>query len=261
MTSFTMMMEAGTLRGILNVLSSIVDECRLEFEKDRLVIKVVDPAHVAMIDMDILPGTLMNYKCTDPGEIGIDIDVFKEHLQELDNNELVTLSYDNDNKMSLTYGCFWNTINPVDTSGMSNPKIPSLSLPAMFKIQRTKLKKIFRTLGNRMDLLVISYHPDEGVSFWNLTEDDELTKAKLAKDLLEEMKWLPAVTEPYDCVSNFPEDYLNAYLEKLETVTLGHKELFEVVKITMGNDYPLILTAETKDLTIRYLLAPRITSE
>ena len=42
-----------TFRMVVDILSTLVEEARFNFEEDKLVVKVVDPSHVAMIQLEV----------------------------------------------------------------------------------------------------------------------------------------------------------------------------------------------------------------
>ena len=42
-----------TFRMVVDILSTLVEEARFNFEDDKLVIRIVDPSHVAMIQMEV----------------------------------------------------------------------------------------------------------------------------------------------------------------------------------------------------------------
>jgi len=129
--------KADVLKEVVDVVSTLVDEAKFNVGKDSITVKAVDPAHVAMVDLSLDRGAFEAYKA-DEGELGIDMDKMKEILRLAKGGETISLSHDEDkNRLVVAVGNTTRRMALVDTAGMSDPKVPSLNLPAKLSSGRT----------------------------------------------------------------------------------------------------------------------------
>jgi len=272
MVRFKIKADASLLKTIAHTLSTIVDECRLEFHMDKLVIKATDPAHVAMITLELDSKLFHEYAIMDnqPGDVGIDIDKLKNVVREAEDHEIFRIQYDSDNDtyIRFSHDIFTDLMKPTDTAGMSRPKMPNLKLPGMFELEFSKMKKIIHTLTDFSDVIVFSFHCGEGLRISMYGPDEKIStisKAMIPKDLLINMEWSKKDKKGTEYTSIFPADYLRALFAKNERGMSGFFEgdhpLLETIHVQMGDDYPMIIGAESPGILLRYLIAPRIQSE
>ena len=60
--------KADVLREVVDVVSTLVDEAKFNVGKDSIIVKAVDPAHVAMVDLTLDRGAFDAYKADDGEE-------------------------------------------------------------------------------------------------------------------------------------------------------------------------------------------------
>ncbi len=77
---FQAKVKSETLKGIVDVVSTLVDEAKFNVDSKGVALKAVDPAHVAMIDMKIEKSAFEEFAADDT-ELGIDLDKIKEVLR------------------------------------------------------------------------------------------------------------------------------------------------------------------------------------
>ena len=70
---FRAKVKSEVLKEIIDVVSTLVDEARFDIDKKGINLKAVDPAHVAMVSMEIKKKAFEEFKADDC-ELGIDID-------------------------------------------------------------------------------------------------------------------------------------------------------------------------------------------
>ena len=59
---FEAKVKSDVLREIVDVVSTLVDEVKFNVDKDGLRVKAVDPAHVAMVDLQVERGAFEAYR-------------------------------------------------------------------------------------------------------------------------------------------------------------------------------------------------------
>jgi proliferating cell nuclear antigen len=238
--------RADVLKEVVNVISTLVDEAKFTMNADGLTIKAVDPAHIAMVDLILSKEAFEEYKA-DESEIGLDIDKLSQFLKLAHSNEIIDLKHDEDKRrLNIVIGDITRRMSLVDTTGMSDPKVPNLNLPATVTLKVDDLVQGIKASETVSDHIALVASP-EGFEMTCEGDLDQVQWKKAKKDL--EM-----LESPSSVRSLFPLEY---FANMLRAVSAG-------VSVTMhlGNDYPVKVEfkiAEGKG-EVRYLLAPRIES-
>ena len=235
------------LKEVVDVVSTLVDEAKLSATKKGISIKVVDPAHVAMIELNLGKAGFEEYKADDI-ELGVDIDKTKEVLRLAKPGDMIQMEHDPDqSKLVFKVGNITRRMSLVDTTGMSDPKVPNLSLPVKVVVKTEEIRQGIRASESVSDHIAL-VTTSEG--FEMISEGDtDSVNLKLGKELLEEL----------DCKeetrSLFPLDYFSNIIKTLNTAS--------IITMHMGSDYPVKLefTIANEKGDVTYLLAPRIESE
>lgn len=239
--------RSDTLKGIVNVISTLVDEVKFTIDGDGIGLKAVDPAHVAMIEVDIKKGAFESYSA-EPTEIGIDLDKVKEVLKLATSGDIILMEQDeNHGRLVFKVGNITRRMNLVDTSGLSDPKVPQLSLSANIAVVVSELQKGLKAAETISDHIALT--ADEESFELSSEGDTDMASLKLDKGNLVSIDAKSRVC------SLFPLDYFSNLVKAIPSDT--------VVNIELDNDYPvkLIFNIAGENGTVRYLLAPRIESD
>jgi proliferating cell nuclear antigen len=235
------------LKEVVDIVSTLVDEAKITTSKTGISIKAVDPAHVAMIELTLGKGGFEEFKADDVA-LGVDIDKIKEVLRLAKPGDMISIEHDEDrNRLIFKVGNITRRMSLVDTSGMSEPKVPNLDLPVKVIVKTDEIRQGIRASESVSDHIALQANKD---GFEMISDGDtDSVNLKLGKDLLEELKCKE------DTRSLFPLDYFSNIFKAIGTAS--------VVTMHMGNDYPVKLefsVAHEKG-EVTYLLAPRIESE
>ena len=244
---FEAKVKADVLKELVDVVSTLVDEAKFNVSKDSIVVKAVDPAHVAMVDLALSRDAFESFKA-DEGEIGIDMDKMKEILRLAKAGDPIALSHDEDkNRLVVTVGNTTRRMALVDTAGMSDPKVPSLNLPAKLVVRTDELRQAIRASESISDHLALKASP-EGLEIVAEGDTDNVSHV-VPKDMLEELQCKEAVR------SLFPLDYFSNMVKAISSASN--------VTLYLGSDYPVKMEFKIAGGKgeVRYLLAPRIESE
>ena len=244
---FQAKVKSETLKSIVDVVSTLVDEAKFNINSKGVTLKAVDPAHVAMIDLKIEQSAFDEFEA-DETELGIDLDKIKEVLRLSRSGDVISLSQDEDkNRLVVNVGNVTRRMNLVDTTGMSDPKVPNLNLPAKVALTAEELQKGIKAAESISDHIALTA-TEEGFEMVSEGDTDSVT-LKLPKDKLVSL----------DCKDNvrslFPLDYFSNMIRAIPVGT--------VVSMHLGNDYPVKMEFTIADGkgTVSYLLAPRIESD
>jgi proliferating cell nuclear antigen len=244
---FNAKVKSEVLKGVIDVVSPLVNEVKLNITPKGISLRAVDPAHVAMVDLEIKSDAFDEYKATNM-EIGIDMDKFASIMRLSTSNDIVNIEYDEEtNRLIIKIGNLVRKMGLIDTTGMPDPKMPNLNLPAKVVLKASELTQGVRASETVSDHLSLTVNKDDFELF--AEGDTDTVNLKLNKDLLLEL-----VTNS-KCKSLFSIDYFSNMIKPVR----GD----DPITIMIGNDNPIRVEfniAENKG-HVTYLLAPRIESE
>jgi len=244
---FNAKVKSEVLKGIIDVTSPLVNEVKLNVTTKGISLRAVDPAHVAMVDLQVNSKAFEDYKATEM-ELGIDMDKLASIMRLSSAGDMINLEYDEDsNRLIIKIGNLVRKMGLIDTAGMPDPKMPNLNLPAKVVLKSSELNQGVRASEAVSDHLALTVNKDDFELF--AEGDTDTVNLKLPKDLLVEIK------TNTKCKSLFSIDYFSNMIKPVR----GE----DPITIMIGNDNPIRVEfdiAENKGHVV-YLLAPRIESE
>jgi proliferating cell nuclear antigen len=244
---FNAKVKSDVLKGIIDVTSPLVNEVKFNISQKGISLRAVDPAHVAMVDLQINDKAFEEFKADDM-ELGIDMDKLGGIMRLASSGDTVTLEYDEEsNKLIIKIGNLLRKMGLIDTAGMPDPKMPNLNLPAKVVLKASELTQGVRASEAVSDHLTLTVNKDNFELF--AEGDTDTVNLKLPKDLLLELN------TNSKCKSLFSIDYFSNMIKPVR----GE----DPITIMIGNDNPIKVEfdiAENKG-HVTYLLAPRIESE
>jgi len=244
---FNAKVKSDVLKGIIDVTSPLVNEVKFNISQKGISLRAVDPAHVAMVDLQINDKAFEEYKANDM-ELGIDMDKLSSIMRLASSGDTVSLEYDEEsNKLIVKIGNLVRKMGLIDTAGMPDPKMPNLNLPAKVILKASELTQGVRASEAVSDHLALTVNKDNFELF--AEGDTDTVNLKLPKDLLIELN------TNSKCKSLFSIDYFSNMIKPVRNE--------DPITIMIGNDNPIKVEfdiAENKGHVI-YLLAPRIESE
>lgn len=244
---FRAKVRSDTLKGIVDIVSTLVDEAKFNVNSDGFSLKAVDPAHVAMVDLEVEKDAFEEF-IADETELGIDLDKIKEVLRLARSGDIIDIEQDEErNRLIINVGNVSRRMNLVDTTGMSDPKVPNLSLPTRMSVAAEELQKGIRAAESVSDHIALNATA-EGFEMFSEGDTDTVS-LKLDKESLVSLESEEEVR------SLFPLDYFSNMIRAISGGT--------VVEISLGSDYPVKMEFDVADGKgkVRYLLAPRIESD
>lgn len=240
-------LKAEILKGLVNVISTVVDEVKFNIRPNAISMRAIDPAHVAMIEIVVDKDAFISYEA-DECEIGIDLDKIKTVLKLAGPGDTILLEHDPDQgRLSFTIGNLVRRMSLVDTSGMNDPKVPSTEFPVSVKIPIDQLLKGIRASESISDHLKISVDP-EGFEL-SCEGDMDFASLRVPSSDLVSLNAESGVTSLY------PLDYFSNIVKVIAAGT--------VVEMQLDNDYPvkLLFNMAEEHVRVVYFLAPRIENE
>ncbi len=250
---FKARIKADNLKEFIGTVGSLVDEAKLNVNEDGMQIKAVDPSHVAMIEANLIKSAFDSYEA-DVAEMGIDVDKFKTVLAVAGKEDMVSLEKDDKlNRLVVNIGNLTRAMPLLDTSGMPDPKVPSLDLPAFVSVSVEEISQGLKASKSVSDHIALTTTKD---SFRLVCEGDNQNRVDLTlgKEQLEKL------VSPEETTSLFSLEYFALMVNSLPPDRILH--------INLGTDLPVKVDADLaiEDLTgaqgnVKFLLAPRIDRE
>lgn len=244
---FSAKAKADIFKGIIDVTAPLVNEVKLNITKKGLTLRAVDPAHVAMVDLEISSDAFETFSAEDL-ELGIDMDKFASIMRLAGSNDEIIVEYDkNANRLIVKIGNLTRKMALIDTAGMPDPKMPNLDLPGKVIVKAHEISKGVRASEAVSDHLALTMNKDDFQLF--AEGDTDTVNLIIQKDQLEDL----TATSKYK--SLFSIDYFSNMIKPVRSD--------EPITIFLGNDNPIKVEfdiANTKGHVV-YLLAPRIESE
>jgi len=247
---FKARIKADNLKEFIGTVGSLVDEAKLNISEEGLQIKAVDPSHVAMIEANLVKSAFDSYEAKSM-EMGLDIDKFKNVLTVAGKDDMVELEKDDKlNRLVVNIGNLTRAMPLLDTSGMPDPKVPSLDLPASVSVVVGEIGQGLKASKSVSDHIALSTTKD---SFRLVCEGDNQNSVdvSLGKDQLEKLD------SAEDATSLFSLEYFALMVNSLPSDRILH--------INLGSDLPVKIDADlaVDDMTgaqgnVKFLLAPRI---
>lgn len=231
------------LKGIIDAVSHLTQEVKLQILTDGLKIEAVDPASVAMVSLHASNGSFEYFKA-DPGEIALDLNKLSSLTAGKDN---VTMELEEEtHKLKIAVGRAKYTMSLLDPSSLhATPRIPSLDLPAAVAIPGEGFRDAVTSAAKVADHLVIEQHED----VFRLSAKGDIDAFEMPIPLTEMLS-----VRHGESRALFSLDYL----DDISKVAKGSDN----VMIETGIDYPAKITFNIgESINVQYLLAPRIEQE
>ncbi len=257
---FEFALKASSLKAFVALLEHLVDEAKVVADKDGWHVRAVDPAHVAMVDLHLtdLIDAFERVRSTNTLEriegqvdFGLDLVKMKEILRLAKKDDTVAMTVDlpsdeDKDRIAVTIGRTTRTMAAIDTSGMADPKVPVLNLPAKLTVTAEDLLEAVKACEP------ISDHVRLTATLEGLNVFAEGDTDKVSLDLEADVAYVQG--EEGKATSLFPLDYFSAFVKAAKVAKV------EALVVQLGTDYPVRVDWDgaTKGT---WLCAPRIETD
>ena len=243
--------DASILRECVDAVLAVVDEARLKIDKEGWKVRAVDPANVALVDLELRREAFSEFSLGPEKEqkrgekefvVGVPFDKMRDVLRWCKGD--VALSMEKE-KMTLQSDAYTFTLTLIDPSSIrKEPKIPEIEFAAKVVVDADDFKKVLKAAEK------ISYQVAIGVQngfFVEAEGEMETMRYSLHKDELIHLSG-------GDCRSLFSLEYLTAMAKGFASDTLT---------LHISTDHPLKMEFDIADGNgkVVYMLAPRMEAE
>jgi proliferating cell nuclear antigen len=244
---FESKIKSDTLKEIVEASSLLVDDGKFTIGPNSILFKAVDPAHIAMIEMEIAKEAFTVYKA-DEGEIGLSLDKLKKVVRlSSPEDEILLKLLEGEGRLEVSFANLRHRMALLDASSMRDPKTPQIEFPLQFVFTGAQLAQGIRAASTLSDYLTFTAKP-EGLEL-GCRGDTDVISITFPKEELP----------LYNCKENYRSIFGLEYLTSLMKIVKVTDEL----TILMGNDLPIKIefSVANGNGKIKYLLAPRIEPE
>jgi len=237
------------LKELMNVLTAMVDEGKLNITQEGISVRAVDPANVAMVAVNLEKEAFESFYATD-GVIGIDLTKLSSFTDDTTNEDVVELELDEvAHKLKILVRGLTYTMSLLDPNNIrKEPKMPELDLPVNILLNGTDFKYGMKACEKVGDYIYFAMDLDK--SEFNISA---------AGDTDDVVLRIPIEASRITKISNAKAMFASDYLTKIQKLVEKTTDL----KIVMGTDYPIKLSfpiAEGKG-RVEYMIAPRVEAE
>jgi proliferating cell nuclear antigen len=246
---FKAIVSAETLRGALDSVSVLVDECKINLNEDGLAIRAVDPANVGMVDLTLDVEAFESYE-TDGGVIGVNLARLEDFVGMADSGQLIELELDEETrKLHIQIDGLEYTLALIDPDSIrQEPDIPDLDLPAHVVIEGRDIDRAVTAADMVSDHIALGVETADELFYVDAEGDTDDVHLELTRDQLIDL-------EAGDAHSLFSLDYLKDMNKAIPKDA--------EVELELGDEYPVKLHFDIAEAQgrVTYMLAPRIQSE
>ncbi len=136
--------KSEILKDLIEIVGTIVDEVKLNLDKEGVSLKAVDPAHVAMVDLSLSKDAFESYDAEET-ELGLNLSKIDQFLKLAGSGDIVTITHNEDeNRLIMEVDNITQKMPLLDTAGMTDPNVPQLDLPINLTILGKHLDQSFQ---------------------------------------------------------------------------------------------------------------------
>ena len=239
------------LKDSILILSELVNEVNITFDKTKLEIIAMDPANVAMVIFKLLNNAFSDYNVPEPRKLSVSLDQLKQILKRAKPTDTLSLQLDEGrNRLSVLLSGVSSTkrfeLALLDIEHREH-KIPNLKFTA--KVETNTL--MFNDAIEDMDIIADSLSLQAANDRFVIQSEGNISSGKVEIGADDE-------TNIQLLQSGVASRYSIEYLKKI----IKGSKLTNKVVLEFGQDYPLKVEYHILDkLALQFVLAPRTPTE
>ena len=237
---------SGLLKKMIEKIKPIEKEFPMDITKEGIHVRVVDPSHVCMLDLDIPKKDFytghdavnknVEFKIKQDMRVGLPIERIENKFLKLINQYDYVTGYIQNNCLYLNTDTVHTKISLIDPCGLAEPKLPTFNLSISGKVSSDRVSILQKAKDGSDHITFIA----DKTGLYGIIEDDE---DDIRLDLNTHVKGEGRAV--------YSTDYLGNILNASSSIELN-----------FDTDHPVKITGVVGDNgKYLYLLAPRIESE
>ena len=192
---------------IIETLGVVVEDARFDFGENGLEIRVVDPSHVAMIQMNIDSAAFDTWEL-DETKLGLELRKIKELVSLGGPTDMIEMAYgDETGVLTVNLGKIDRNIRPLDNTTMNPPTLPELKLPCKVTISGSDFTQALKAARQVGDL--VNFSIDENTFTVHVLGSTDSVTVAFNKDELQNLECEGACSKSIliDLSGSFVEDF------------------------------------------------------
>ena len=236
----------GELKNFVSTLRVIVDEAKLTVGSDGITSRAVDPANVAMYDLELSAAAFESYESGD-GLLGVNLERFESVLKLAKKDDLVQVSFDTSTyKLLIVIDGVEFTMACIDPDSIrQEPEIPEMELPISLTVGGSQISRAVKAADMVSDHIGFRCVEADETVFIEAEGDTDDVSLRLTADEYESL-------DAVDGRALFSLDYIKNISKKLPKT--------DDVTLTFGDQFPMLVDYEIADgeCSVAAMVAPRI---
>jgi len=237
------------LNSLIDSVTVLVDECKIQLSPNGISIRAVDPANVGMVESKLGKSAFETFNSNE-GVIGVDLLRLEDIAGMAKDSDIISLTLDEETrKLLIEFDGLKYTLSLIDPDSIrQEPDIPDLDLPSSTVIEGHQLNRFVTASDMVSDHLTLGVNESDKEFFVEAQGDTDDVEITLDQDDVIDMT-------AGEAKSMFSLDYykdMNKAIPKDAEVT-----------IELGEEFPVKMYYSTSDgeCDVTYMLAPRIQSD
>ena len=235
----------GGLKEISDIIGSITNEAKFEFESDGLHIRAIDSARIAMVDLFVSSKNFTSYDVPEKTDLPMDMEKLRSVIRLGGSSDEVTL-IPGSGKIKFSMGNLSKSIALLEYGNINPPKLPSVNPENFVVIPKSQFDRGLKAAADVRDSVRFILAPDS----FTISSKSDSEDAELRIDSTQYLE----IKSSGEVKSSYPSDYLIKILKSVGTA--------ENLRISFNNDYPLVIELEfpqtAGEKKVKFLLAPRM---
>jgi DNA polymerase III sliding clamp (beta) subunit (PCNA family) len=237
-TSTLSLDKVDKLTSFISGITGLISEANIVFGPEGISIIAMDAANVAMVTANINKSSFTEYKACEGAVYGVNLLNLKAMLKRGGKSSSLKLAFNDHVNINMTAKDRRISYELPLLADLEDkkPELPKMDFKAGISIKTADFSEAVSDAEIISDSLSLLFN-DNKASFEAIGEKSN----KVVIDL-------PGKSVGENCKSKYSMEYLKKIIPK------G----FEKVKLETSKDYPLMATYEEKDMSIKFLIAPRV---
>lgn len=243
------------LRGIIETLSSIIDETEFRINPEEFTISAMDPSRICLLKLTIPNHGFDEYECTGEGRIGLNLDDMDKILRRSSNRDALTIEYSEDGAQKIKIKMkreetsrtrtFSLALIDIDIEEVPMDNLLEIEYPSKWFMDPDFLTEAIKDAEIYAEILNVKADGGEGLTFSASGQIGEMEYSLAIDDLIE---------------SDLDEDtQKGAYSLTFLKAILKIASITEKLEISLRTDHPLkMIFSLLEGGELSYFLAPRV---
>ncbi|MBD3213647.1 MAG: proliferating cell nuclear antigen (pcna) [Candidatus Lokiarchaeota archaeon] len=241
------------LKGIVETLSSIIDETEFRVDPEEFTITAMDPSRICLLKLTIKNEDFDEYECDEETKVGLNLDDLDKILNRSSANDSIEIDFkESDNKIKIVMQregmtrkrTFSLALLDIDIEEIPMDNLLAIEYPSSWVIEPDFLVEAIKDAEIYSEILNIKSEEGKGLTFSSSGQIGEMVYSLGIEDLIE--------TDINDTSTGaYSLTFLKAIL-KIASIT-------EKLEISLKTDHPLKMIFNILEGgELNYFLAPRV---